>query len=155
MKCWVRMPSQMLRIHKMVTQILPPPTIEIDKKLTEFISTEKWEIAKWIKTMSTGMLICRRGMGRLSDTCERCDARTALGQQHQHGFGQCPPPPLPLPFKINFFIRCSSMKTLYNCVLSPDTLATKNGNFWFWHFATANRVPAAAEFKFQIPLLGF
>ena len=38
MKCWVRMPSQMLRIHKMVTQILPPPTIEIEKKLTEFIS---------------------------------------------------------------------------------------------------------------------
>ena len=41
MKCWVRMPSQMLRIHKMVTQILPPPTIEIEKKLTEFISIEK------------------------------------------------------------------------------------------------------------------
>ena len=28
------------------------------------------------------MLICRRGMGRLGDTCERCDARTALGQHN-------------------------------------------------------------------------
>ena len=32
--------------------------------------------------MSTRMLICRKGMGRLGDTCERCDARTALGQHN-------------------------------------------------------------------------
>ena len=97
--------------------------------------------------MSTRMLICRRGMGRLGDTCERCDARTALGQQHQHGFGQCPPPLLLPPFKINFFIRCSSTKTLFNCVLSPDTQGTKSGTFLFWHFATGNRVPAARIWK--------
>ena len=122
---WVRMPSQMSRIHKMVTRILSPPTIWIEKKLTEFISIE-------IRNCSytrTRMLICRRGMGRLSDTCERCDARTALGQQHQHGFGQCPPPPLLPPFKNNFFIRCSSMKTLYNCVPSPDKQGTKSRTF--------------------------
>ena len=34
MKCWLRMPSEMSRIH------LSPPTIEIEKKLTEFISIE-------------------------------------------------------------------------------------------------------------------